>query len=729
MSIQVPGLRDERLAGAWPEAIALSAAGVGLVLALPEDRLPRVVHWGAALGSDAAADIAELVRHSTPPRATNGVDVDVNVSVVPESWSGWTGAPGLSGHRAGRSWSAKFVPTSIDVADAGGEGGFVVVHAADEVAELRLRLLIEMLPSGLVRLEAAVENAGIEPYVVDALSVAVPVPTRANSVLDFAGRWAKERVPQLRPFTVGAHVREGRHGRTGADAATVLIAGTDDMDFGHGEVWGVHVAFSGNHRVTAERLFSGERVLTAGELLLPGEIELSHGETYTAPPVFAVYGQGLDAAAGRFHNHLRARPKHPSTPRPVVMNVWEAVYFDHDLERLLALADLARDVGVERFVLDDGWFGSRRDDTSGLGDWVVSDEMWGDGRFADLVAGVKSRGMDFGLWFEPEMVNPDSDLARTHPEWLLQVPGRLPVEFRHQQVLDLTHPGAFAHVRDHIVALVHEYEIDYIKWDHNRDLIDAGSTRTGRAGVHEQTYAAYRLLDEIRAACPALEIESCSSGGARIDLGILEHTDRVWASDCIDARERQQIQRWTAQLVPPELVGSHVGADRAHTTGRRLDLSFRAATALFGSFGIEWDLTEASPAEVAQTAAWVAYFKRMRPLLHSGTTVRRSIEGGDLWLHGVVAADRTEALYSVVVRERPVTWPAGRVQLPGLDPDVHYRVTAGGPGPHPAYDPRVHPSWWEKGTVLAGASLAVVGVNVPALHADHAALLRVEAVR
>jgi alpha-galactosidase len=729
VSIQVPAVRDDGSAHAWPEAIALTAAGVSVVLVLPEDSLPQVAHWGRELGSDAASEIAELVRDAWPPRATNGVDVQVKASVVPEGWTGWTGMPGLSGHRAGRAWSPKFVPTAIDaVADESGAGGFVEVHAEDLAASLSLRLLIEMLPSGLLRLEVAVENLGDEPYTLDSLAVSLPVPSRADNVFDLAGRWAKERVPQSRPFTVGAHVREGRHGRTGADAATVLIAGTDNMDFDRGELWGVHVGFSGNHRVAAERLFSGERVLTAGELLLPGEVQLAPGELYSTPSVFAVYGEGLDAAAARFHDHLRARPAHPDALRPVTMNVWEAVYFDHDLPRVLELADLAQRVGVERFVLDDGWFGSRRDDTSGLGDWVVAEEVWGEGRFAQLVAGIKDRGMEFGLWFEPEMVNPDSDLARAHPEWLLQVPGRLPVEFRHQQVLDLTHPGAFAHVRDHIVALVREHGIDYIKWDHNRDLIDAGSTRTGRAGTHEQTLATYRLLDEVRAACPALEIESCSSGGARVDLGILEHTDRIWASDCIDARERQQIQRWTAQLIPPELVGSHVGADRAHTTGRRLDLSFRAATALFGSFGIEWDLQEASESELAELAGWVDYYKRMRPLLRTGSTVRRTLEDGDLWLHGVVARDRSEALYSVVVRERPVTWPAGRVQLPGLDADRRYRVTAGGPAPREAFDPRIHPSWWERGITLTGATLATVGVHVPALDPDHAAVLRVEAL-
>ncbi|GEB45899.1 MULTISPECIES: alpha-galactosidase [Microbacterium] len=713
----------------WPSAVTLRAAGVAVVLGLPQDALPFVIHWGGDIGAQDADSLRELALHAQPPLATNGVDVPVIVGVVPENAAGWTGTPGLQGHRSGQAWSTRFVPVSVDISDDAPSGGSVSVRAVDVDAQLSLGLLLELLPSGLLRLSATLRNDGVDSYTIDALDLALPVPTRADVVFDMAGRWAKERVAQSRPFTVGTHLREGRHGRTGADAATFLAAGTADLDFGQGEVWGLHVAFSGNHRVLAERAFSGERLILGGELLLPGEIQLAPGETYETPALFAGYGAGLDAVAARFHAHLRSRPSHPRSARPVVMNVWEAVYFDHELPRLLELADAAERVGVERFVLDDGWFGSRRDDTSGLGDWVIAEDVWGGGRFRALVEGVKRRGMQFGLWFEPEMVNVTSDLATAHPEWLLQVPGRLPVDFRHQQVLDLSHPGAFAHVFDQIVSLVREHGIDYIKWDHNRDLIEAGSTRTGRAGVHEQTLATYRLLDAIRRACPGLEIESCSSGGARVDLGILEHTDRVWASDCIDARERQQIQRWTAQLLPPELVGSHVGADRAHTTRRRIDLDFRAATALFGHFGIEWDLTTVSPDDLQRLTAWVAYYKGVRGLIHSGTTVRRELEGGDLWLHGSVSPHRDRALYAVILRERHVTWPVGRVRLPGLDPDREYRVRVGGPGPLPAYDPRIHPSWYRSGISLSGAVLQEIGVHVAALDPDTSVLLDVEVVR
>ena len=711
-----------------PPVVQLAASGVSIVLALPPDTLPVVVHWGADPGPLDEAGLADLAAAAAPALAANGVDGHVPVAVLPEAWTGWTGTPGLEGHRAGAAWAPRFRPvdTAVRHDDA---GGAVTTTAVDDHAALRLLLELELLPSGLLRLRAEVTNTGDESYVVDALRLALPVPTSAGEILDLAGRWAKERVPQRREMTVGTHLREGRHGRTGADAATLLVAGEPGFDFDRGEVWGLHVAFSGNHQVAAERTFDGHRLIGGGELLLPGEIELAPGESYATPRLFAGHGVGLDELAGRFHTYLRARPQHPRSARPVTMNVWEAVYFDHDFDRLTALADRAAEVGVERYVLDDGWFGSRRDDTSGLGDWHVAEDVWGGGRLQALVEHVRGLGMEFGLWFEPEMVNVRSQVAAAHPEWILQVPGRLPVEARHQQVLDLTHPDAFDHVLTSMSAVLRELGVDFVKWDHNRDLVDAGSTRTGRAGVHEQTLAAYRLMDAIRAAHPGIEIESCSSGGSRVDLEVLDRTDRVWASDCIDARERQQIQRWTAQLLPPELVGSHVGAERAHTTGRRHDLSFRAATALFGHFGIEWDLSAAPESERAELRAWVEYYQQVRDLVHTGTTVRRSLEDGDLWLHGAVRPDRSEALYAVTVHERHVTWPPGRVRLPGLDRERTYRVRPAGPGTADQTAPRVYPAWWQTGLRLTGAALADAGVSVPALDPDHTALLHVAAVR
>jgi alpha-galactosidase len=334
---------------------------------------------------------------------------------------------------------------------------------------------------------------------------------------------------------------------------------------------------------------------------------------------------------------------------------------------------------VERFVLDDGWFRRRRDDTAGLGDWWVDESVWPEG-LDPLVAHVRGLGMEFGLWFEPEMVNPDSDLYREHPEWILSAGPRTPILHRNQLVLDLTRDEVRQHLFERMSAILAAHPVDYVKWDHNRELLEAGTGRRGGApAVHEQTVAFYTLLDDLRAAHPHIAWESCASGGGRIDLGVLEKVQRVWTSDMTDALARQQIQRWTAQLVAPEYVGAHVSAPHSHTTGRRLSLDFRAATALFGAFGIEWDLTQASEDDLDRLSDWVERHKRFRGLLHSGRVVRPESPDPTLLLHGVVAADRSEALLAHVQLDESAHSRGVTVRLPGLDPDGRYRLRWEGP--------------------------------------------------
>lgn len=249
-----------------------------------------------------------------------------------------------------------------------------------------------------------------------------------------------------------------------------------------------------------------------------------------------------------------------------------------------------------------------------------------------------------------------------------------PADRRSQQVLDLTHTEAYAYILERLDDLLTEYDIAYLKWDHNRELVDAGHSPDGEPAVHTQTLAVYALLDELRARHPRLEIESCSSGGGRVDLAILERTDRVWASDCNDALERQSINRWTGLLLPPELVGSHIGAARSHTTGRTHDLAFRAGTALFGHLGIEWDLTRANESERAELTRWVALHKQLRDLLHTGRVVRVDHPDPALSAHGVVSRDRTEAVFALTALATPVAAHPGTLRLPGLDPNATYRL-------------------------------------------------------
>jgi alpha-galactosidase len=403
----------------------------------------------------------------------------------------------------------------------------------------------------------------------------------------------------------------------------------------------------------------------------------------------------------------------------VTLNNWEATYFDHDLDRLLALADQAAAAGVERFVLDDGWFRGRRDDRAGLGDWYVDEEVW-PGGLHRLTEHVRELGMQFGLWFEPEMVNADSDLARAHPEWILGRVERPPGPQRNQRVLDVARPEVHAYLLDRLDALVREYALDYIKWDHNRDI--AEPVHDGVPGVHAQTLAAYRLIDELRRRHPGLEIESCSSGGARVDYGILARTDRVWTSDSNDALDRQAIQRWTGLLVPPELMGCHVGAPADHITGRALPLAFRAATALFGHMGVEWDLVSAGQAERDELAAWIALHKRLRPLLHTGRVVRADHPDPTALVHGVVLPGH--AVFAYVQLTSRVAIGPDPIRLPGLDPAVRYEVRVAGPLPEGA----ALPAWAAAPVRLPGAVLGEAGLPAPALRPASVLLIEAEDV-
>lgn len=654
---------------AAPRPIVLSASGAALVLDAAGPDLPRVLHWGADPGpvpdAGAAAGFLAAVTRSFPPD-TRGL--------VPSQGAFWFGRPVLAGHRDG-AWRPVRLTLAKEVSaqTEPGAGGAVEIHAVDEEYGLELHTQLEMSPHGLLRIRHELANTAQTPYTLDRLACVLPVPAQAAEILDFAGRWSRERSPQRAPLRQGVWSRESRRGRTGFDAGP-LVAGTAGFGFRHGQVWAVHTGWSGNHLQYAERLADGTTVVGGGELLEAGEVRLEPGQAYQTPWVyFATSDAGLDGLSRSLHRTLRARDQHPKTPRPVTLNIWEAVYFDHSLDKLLELADQAAAVGIERFVVDDGWFRHRRTDNAGLGDWYVDEAVWPQG-LHPLVARVRERGMQFGLWFEPEMVNPDSDLIRAHPDWFLADPERLPAEQRNQQVLDVARPEAYGYLLERISTLVAEYGIDYIKWDHNRDL--AEPVHDGSPGAHAQTLAVYRLLDELRARHPGLEIESCSSGGARVDLGILEHTDRVWGSDNIDPLERQAIQRWTSLLIPYELIGAHVGSSPAHVSGRATDLEFRCATALFGHAGVEADITRWTDGERDRLAVWIALYKRLRSLLHSGDVVRIDHPDPAAWVHGVVAPDRSEAVFAYVQMSTSVAEGTAPIRFAGLDPDAQYTVSA-----------------------------------------------------
>jgi alpha-galactosidase len=677
-----------------------------LVVVERAGRLPALAWLGAApeggLDTAVAADLAALTG-SPPEIPTPFETLGRAVPLLGEVSRLWIGRRGLRGHRivdaadVGRDWSTAFVPTSLTAVDGG-----IVVDATDPAAGLTLTTTIEAVAGGGVRMRHSLRNTGPGVYVVESLEVAFPAPVTLTEQLDFTGRWALERMPQRRPITDGTWVRESTEGRPGWDSATMLIAGAQGFGFGRGTVIGVHVATGGETRHVLERQRTGIVTLGGGEALGPGEVVLAPGEAYATPWVYAFASDaGLDGISAQTHDLVRSWHPDALIDRPVTSNVWEAVYHDHDVERLSELARLAAEVGVERFVLDDGWFSSRRDDSSGLGDWVVSDHFGPDGLrpLSDLVHDL---GMQFGLWFEPEMVNIDSELYRAHPDWILATGDRVPVPMRSQEVLDLSRPEVVDEIFAQISAVLTDNGVDYVKWDHNRQLFDAGSSmRGGASGIHAHTQGYIVLLERLRAAHPEVVWEACSSGGARIDLDSLSRVERLWTSDGTDALSRQRIQRWTSQLAPLAWLGAHISAPKNHQTGRTSGLDFRVATAFLGDLGIEWDLSTASRDERARLRAWLSLYRRHRGLVHSGRMHRADDLPDAVAVTGVVAHDMGEAIHVYAQLEETVADPPP-FRLPGLDPAVRYAVRS------------VTPDEDDAVVEASGYALATVGLLPPA---------------
>lgn len=693
----------------------LTRDGVSLLLHSPAAGLPCVLHWGAALTEVGAEAVSSALDRQTPPGT---LDAAWWPTPLPTEGDGWSGRPGLQVHRDGRLLNPRWDAEIEDDAHS------ATITAHDATAGLSLVCTIEIGASGVVRVDNTVRNTGSAPLGVDWVEASLPVPRSATHLTTLDGRWAREKRPVTTAVPAGSTTRQSRRGRPGHDSPMFYLLTDGEPRWHEGRVWAAHVAWSADVTYRYDRVSEALPLLGGGELLRPGEIVLAPGEEYAAPSVFLVHSDaGLDGVADRVHRWLRARPGHPSTPRPFTLNTWEAVYFDQRPGHLVELAERAAELGVERFVLDDGWFLGRRDDTTSLGDWTVDPTVWPDGLkpLADRVHGL---GMQFGLWFEPEMVSRDSGLARAHPDWFLHDPRHLDhrpqLSWRTQFVLDIALPEAYEHVRSQISAVVDEVGVDFIKWDHNRDLVEP--LHDGRPGTHAQTLATYAMIDELKRRHPGLEIESCSSGGARTDLGIMAHCDRVWASDSNDPVERQDIQRWTGLLLPPELVGAHVGPTESHSSGRTTSLGMRMATSLLGSAGLEWNVLECTDAEIEAIRGFAALYKELRPLLHSARVTHPPLVDPAWRATGFIAPDASAAVVVLAAVAGLDDARAERLRIPGLDTARNYRVRV-----RTEIESKCGwnlPPWVSAGEVtLPGSFLVEVGLQLPTLWPMQAMLL------
>jgi alpha-galactosidase len=626
------------------------------------EALPRVVHFGADLG--AAPDFDAMSAAAAKILWGARLDVPCPPCVIPGLESGYFDTPAIAPAHA-QSWIFDGVRREAEGSTLcfkrrAQPGALDIEYRLSEYGVLAMRTRVRDVPGGVSWLAA----------------LALPLPGWALELMVFRGDWAREFAASRPMLTTGSVVLESRRGRPGHDRFPGLVAGAPGFGEAHGDVYGVTLGWSGSHRMVVERRREGEVVVLAGEITLDGE---TTGAAYESPWAYAAFSpRGLNGLMQTFHGFARERILPPGVaagPRPVHYNTWEAIYFDHDETTLRALADRAAAVGAERFVLDDGWFKGRRNDRAGLGDWSVDSSKYPNG-LEPLIAHVRELGMEFGLWVEPEMVNPDSDLARAHPDWLRrEADGSLLLQ-RHQAVLDLAREEVVEHLSGVLDGVLARHAISYLKWDMNRDL--TGVSHEGVAGHGRYVRAVYGLIDRLRAAHPKVEIEACASGGGRCDWGMLSRAERVWVSDSNDALDRFDIQRNASLFLPPEVMGAHVGPAACHITGRRLSLDLRAHVAMFGHMGLELDLRTLSEADTARLKAHIETYKRFRRLIHSGRSWRFELDR-DHGAVGVSSRDGSEALYLLIRTGSAELGRPAVLRLPGLIGDAGYRLTAVAP--------------------------------------------------
>ena len=582
----------------------LDTRNQSLVLSSLNNRLPCIIYWGECLPRDENLD--ELYEASKKDWGDNLLDQIPELSILPEQSANFSGQLGCKMRDVnGHLLSSNFV------------------FFADEVSNNSLTLVFKDKDLGITYtagIDALYEddvyalNAKINsnnPIIMEWLSAPViEAPQTSNEMLDFGGHWGSEFRSQTTPWVTGVHLRESRVGTTSHAHFPGLMIPTAGSSENLGSCYGFHYGWSGGHRMIAEQLQDGRKQIQFGNT---ENSELNPLTSFETAKLYISHsGAGLGGVGRIFRdfvsNSIVDLPI--GSIRPVHYNCWEAVYFDHNIEELKEIATLAADIGAERFVLDDGWFKGRNSATSSLGDWYVDEHKYPDGMHP-LVKHIHSNGMTFGLWFEPEMVSPDSDLFRSHPEWILgdisQTLGRA------QYVLDISINEVQEYLFERIDSILNEYPIEYIKWDHNRVLPypDASQTR-----------ALYSLLDRIRESHSGLEIETCSSGGGRIDYGILEHTQRVWLSDSNDALERLRIQHEALLWLPIHVTGSHVGPKVCHTSGRELPMSFRAWVSAQRHMGFEMDPKELSSEDKVILKSVTQWWKKNREWMMSANILR-----------------------------------------------------------------------------------------------------------
>ena len=559
-----------------------------------------------------------------------------------------------------------------------------------------------------------VKNTGTVPFALTkVMSANIDMDQSDYRMLTLHGSWARERHMDYRPLGYGKTSVGSCRGESSHQEHPFLALVSEKADQEQGEVYGFHFVYSGNFLAQAELNQFGSLRVQMGIHPNNFEFRMDPGMSFTAPEVILVYSDhGLGKMTRTFHdlyrNHLIRSP-YKDRKRPILINNWEATYFQFDTEKLLAIAREAKKSGIEMLVMDDGWFGRRNDDNTSLGDWWVNTEKLRGG-LKLLVDQVNEIGLKFGIWFEPEMISPDSDLYRAHPDWAIGIPGRVPCRLRNQFVLDITRPEVREYVYHCVAETLRSANIEYVKWDMNRQLTDLHSfelsaDRQGELS-HRYVLAVYELQERLLQEFPNLLLENCSGGGARFDPGMLYYSPQIWCSDDTDAIERLSIQEGTALIYPLSTMGAHVSDCPNHTVGRNTPFRTRGYVALAGTFGYELDITKIPKEDRALIPEQVAMYHKYNDLVRNGDYYRYASfrENHIFDCYGVIAKDKSEALITYVQVMNEANTHSRRIKICGLDPKVRYQDM-------------------ESGKVYYGDTLMHAGLLIPGMWGDYQAKL------
>lgn len=711
----------------------LKAGGASCVFHVVRGKHLASAHWGSPLLTWSGANAPRFVDRSFAPNPAGDPDRTFSLDVLRREYPG-------SGRGDFRSPAyevqAEDGSTAVDLFYIGHEitegkpvlEGLPATLASAPGAAETLQIFLEDPLTGLkaalsytvfrdfpvIARSVQFTNAGTQTLTLGrALSLSLDLEGEGLRWLQLSGAHIKERHPVLRDLKDGTVSVESRRGTSSHQQNPFFALLTPEADENHGEVFGFNLVYSGNFLASAEVDQFGTVRVQSGINPFDFAWKLEPGESFQTPEALMAWSdQGLGGLSRTFHrfflSHL-LRGTHALRQRPILINNWEATYFGFDQDQLVAIAQKSAPLGIELFVLDDGWFGHRDNDLTSLGDWVV-DQRKLPGGLGNLADKIHATGMKFGLWFEPEMVSVDSDLHRAHPDWCLHVAGRSRTEGRNQLVLDLSRPEVCDHIVAAVCAILDSGKIDYVKWDMNRHLTEVGSAgrEAGRQRetAHRYLLGLYRVLETVTTRYPDVLFESCSGGGGRFDPGMLYYMPQVWTSDNTDAVCRLEIQWGTSLAYPPVTMGSHVSAVPNHQVHRVTPLTTRADVAMAGNFGYELDplkLTDAESREVTETNAW---YKAHRAVLQFGDFYRlRSPFDGPSAAWITVAADKRAAvLFYYQIRALP-NGPQTVLRAKGLNPKAVYRVE--GPG--------VSGHW-------GGDELMGVGLRLPDLRGDYQSL-------